>query len=259
MNGISFIVRVKNEENCIEQSIRSISGLTIPHDIHIILNNCTDNTLNIVEKLKNEGMPIQIYTYDYQISRAGYEHLVTDKDSHHSLESYYSWCFSLRKYDWIFKWDADFVMTDEMRNFLNSKTWEGTEKHTRYYIPAKNSDSNSAEHNLFSGPYYIGKYIFWEYIYPIGETIDLETDGGYVIHLSDLKFPKSYWLETPWFMNDEGPEAIVLREKYSKLTEICGQESVGSARRSNPENDKFFWAVKSNENVLKENGIHFYV
>lgn len=259
MNGISFIIRVKNEENVIGESIRSITGLTIPHDIHVILNNCTDKTAEIVEDLKNQGMPISIYTYDHQISRAGYECLITDSTSPHSLVAYYKWCFGKATYPWIFKWDADFLMTDELRRLLNSHSWKKTEKHTRVYLPAKNQDSDSAEHNLFCGPYDIIKYIYWEYITPIGDVVEMDPEGAYMIHSSDLKTPKSYWFNEPWFMTDTSDEAAGLRVKYDFLNTFVGKEPFGSARRSNPEAASYhYFRIKNNEAILGEKGIYLY-
>lgn len=258
MEGISFIVRVKNEEEFLERSIRSLIGITAPHDIHIILNNCTDRSKEIAELLQSEGMPIHIYTYDYSISRAGYENLVTDETSDHSLVKYYTWCFNKGKHDWLFKWDADFIMTDELKSLINTNKWIKTDKFTCYYLQARNVDSNSAEDHLFSGPFCIKKYIFWEFIAPIGERIQLDAGEAHMLHLSELKKPKSYWLANPWFMDSNKPEAIVLLNKYKSLIEVCGSEPVGSARRANPDNDLCYFSVRNNEEQLKPFGINFY-
>lgn len=258
MNGISFIVRVKNEENVLEESLRSLKGLTTPYDIHVVLNNCTDSSKQIAEKLKDEGFPISIYEYNIPISRAGYELLVTDKDSIHSMTYYTQWCYKKATLPWIFRWDADFILTDKMKDFINNNKWNEADIHTRCYIPAISVDSNSAEHCLFSGPYKVDKYIFWEVTMPTGDVIEMNIDNSYVLHASDLKIKKSYWLSESWFMNSNKPEAIIIREKYNKLIELCGPEPVGSARRANPENNACYLNVRRHENILKQFGINFY-
>ena len=258
MEGISFIIRVKNEENVIEQSIRSIICLTIPYDIHVILNTCTDKTGEIVEKLKNEGLPIFIYRYDYQISRAGYETLITDSTSPHSMVEYTRWSINKARYPWIFRWDADFLMTNELRNLLNSRSWKKTEKNTIVRLPAKSEDSVNEESYLFCASYELNKYIFWEYTTFIGETTKLDPCGAYIVHNSTFKNIKPYWLNRPWFMTDDSEEAEILRIKYKIVTDLIGDEPVGSARGSNVENSYYQFKVSDNEQFLKLFDIYLY-
>ena len=259
MDGISFIVRVKNEENIIEKSIRSITGITVPYEIVVILNTCTDRSQEIVENLKNEGLPIRIFTYDYQISRAGYEMLATDSTSPHNLVSYYKWCFDKGRYSWLFKWDADLLASPQLIDLFNSRTWSAPEKHSRYNLQARNSDSNSAEAHLFSRPYSINKYIYWEVILPVGECIDLDPGDAHMIHVSSLKTPKSYWLEEPWFMKDSSEEAVSIRKRFDLLNSICGKEPLGSARRANPECNNQYFNVLSHKGLFERHGINFYI
>ena len=108
-SGISFIVRVRNEEKTLEESILSLFNLTIPHEINIILHCCTDNSENIARKLSKQNNNINIFIYDKKLSRAGYETLATDSTSAHSIVKYTNYCFSTGKYSWKFKWDADFL------------------------------------------------------------------------------------------------------------------------------------------------------
>jgi glycosyltransferase involved in cell wall biosynthesis len=259
MDGISFIVRVKNEENVIENSIRSIRGITVPYEIVVILNTCTDRSQEIVEKLKDEGFPIRIFTYDYQISRAGYEMLATDSTSPHSMVEYTKWCFDKGQYSWLFRWDADFIASPQLIDLFNSRIWNSPEKHTRYNLQARNSDSNSAEPHLFSVPYSVNKYIYWETVNPVGECTDLDPGDAHMIHISSLKNPKSYWLAEPWFMNATSDEAVIIRKRFEALNSICGKEPLGSARRANPECDKCYFNVLNNKLELKKHGINFYI
>lgn len=258
MEGISFIVRVRDEEATLEQSLRSLNALTVPHEIHVILHMCTDRSREIAELLQAEGMPIHIHTYDHPVSRAGYETLITDKTSPHSLVHYYDWCYNRATRAWLFKWDADFEMTPRLTDFLNARTWTDTGRHSRYYIPAINEDSNNGEHYLFTRPYAVEKYIFWEITYPVGEHDDLTTDGAHLVHLSTLNVKKQYWNQSPWFMDDTSEEASVLRARYAAVLSICGPDIPGAARAANPECCNYQWAVTSNEDALKAYGISFW-
>jgi glycosyltransferase involved in cell wall biosynthesis len=259
MDGISFIVRVKNEENIIEKSIRSITGITVPYEIVVILNTCTDRSQEIVEKLKDEGYPIRIFTYDYQISRAGYEMLVTDSTSTHSMVEYTKWCCDKGQYSWLFRWDADFIASPQLIDLFNSRTWSAPEIHSRYNLQARNSDSNTAEPYLFSIPYSIIKYIYWEAIIPVGKSIDLDPGDAHMSHISSLKTPKSYWLDEPWFMNDSSDEATLIRKRFELLNTICGKEPIGSARSANPECEAQYLNVRRHKELLANCGINFYV
>jgi glycosyltransferase involved in cell wall biosynthesis len=53
--GISFIVRARNEEKNLEKCVRSLFTLTIPYEINIILNSCTDRSEEIAKKLAEEN------------------------------------------------------------------------------------------------------------------------------------------------------------------------------------------------------------
>lgn len=259
MEGISFIVRVKNEEDFLEKSLRSLSEIKIPHDIHVILNMCTDRSREIAETLQKEGMPIHIHTYDYPLSRAGYEILVTDSKSKHSFVEYSKWCLNKATYAWIFRWDADLFMTDDLRNLINNGSWKQTDKFTCYHLPAVNSDSDSAEDHLFSGPYEVIKYIFWEYTSPIGDRIVLDRQNTHMLHLSSLNTKKSYWKSDPWFMDYDSDEARIIKSRYEKLTSIVGPELKGQARRANPECNNHQYNVMNFKNDLKNYGIDFHM
>jgi glycosyltransferase involved in cell wall biosynthesis len=90
MEGISFIIRARNEEATLEESIRSLLEVTVPKEIIVILHLCTDSSQAIATRLASENSCIRVYTYDVEISRAGYETLATDTNSPHSLMTYYN-------------------------------------------------------------------------------------------------------------------------------------------------------------------------
>ena len=251
MDGISFVVRVRNEEQTLEQSLRSLKGLRIQHEIVVILHLCTDRSKEIAESLMSE-LPIRIIEYNIPVSRAGYENMVTDAESQHSLVTYYNWSFSHAKYIWKFKWDADFIASVELCEYLNSNSWGNTDA-TKVYFVAKSVDAENVEGYLFNGNTVYKKYYFWEFL--DGQYIPRRTNIQ-IEHASKLSEFKSYWNEDPWFYNSNSEEAKNIRKKYEILSNICGKELVGQARASNPQGANIEWNVKCKEPMLTEHGIY---
>jgi glycosyltransferase involved in cell wall biosynthesis len=259
MDGISFIIRVRNEEANLDQCIRSLSKLTIPYDVHVILHMCTDRSLEIAEKIQTEGFPVHIHTYDYPISRAGYEYLVTNKDSPHSMTEYTRWSISKSTRVWTFRWDADFTASDNLIQYLNEKTWETPTVSTQYKIHYVAEDAQDKENYLFSGNYEYSKYMFWEYIQLLGEHQTLEfPKEAYICHNSILTNKKSYWNDPSWFSVDSSEEAIELQRRYNILLHICGPEPNAQARSKCPDCEIVFFKVRDNEKILNSVGISFY-
>jgi len=251
MEGISFIVRVHNEEQTLESSLRSLTGFNFPYEIVVILHKCTDRSKEIAETLQKE-LPISIKEYVYPISRAGYETMATDATSVHSIVYYCNWCVSHAKFAWKFKWDSDFIGNNSLVEYLNSRSWLATTP-TKIYFNAKSPDSDNCEGYLFTGNFVFGKYYFWEF-HDMKENW-LRIDSNITIeHASKLSNRKLYWNNEPWFMTD-GDEAQVVRSRYEILNMFCGKEPVGQARASDPASKDVFWNVINNESFLNEKGI----
>ena len=233
MNGISFLVRVHNEEETIERSIRSLDLLTIPHEIIVILHQCTDGSAEIVSRLQSGGRNIIVEQYDYPVSRAGYEMLCTDAGSPHSLASYLNWCLSKCSMSWKFKWDADFVMTYELSKFLNYNLDQFS--NTAFRINAVNSTSSNGELYLTDSLTGYSKHMFWEVpIFTPSQEVRLNADQR-IIHDSEISNIKQYWNNAPWFLNNESEEAKRIKHKYEMLVAAFGKEPKGLARASNSE------------------------
>jgi len=234
LDGISFMVRVRNEEKTLEQSIRSLMSLKIPHEIIIILHLCDDKSEEIAERLKKENNNIKIYKYNNKVSRAGYELLATDIHSVHSFVYYSNWCLNLTTYHWVFRWDADFISTPDLLEFLNNNTWE--EKNIKYYIRCINSTNINIEPYLASGLLNYTKYLFWEVgFYKSGNiNIHLE-DNINITHASELTELKEYWKEQPWYQTEHTEEARIVNERIKKLVDEFGVEKEGMARCCNAE------------------------
>lgn len=233
MNGISFLVRVKNEEKTLQRSIESLQSLSIPHEIVIVLHLCTDRSEEIAENMAKKNDKIKVFKYEHEISRAGYESLATDKTSSHHLVTYNNWCNNKSKYAWNFKWDSDFIASKALIDFLNQSTWSKQNK--IYKISCKNDEHINKEPYLTSGLFYYDKYLFWEVLVfsSNSENIALDDDMS-ILHESFLGEVKSYWFNDPWFLTEESEEAIIVRNRIKKLTDEFGPEPVGMARASNP-------------------------
>ena len=231
--GISFIVRIRNEESTLEGSVRSLFNVTIPHEINLILHCCTDRSLEIATKLASENNHIKLYTYDFPISRAGYENLATDAISDHSFVKYSNFCFNTGSFIWKFKWDADFIASPALLDFLNSKEW--VKENILYVITYKNETMKSAEVYLSDSILSYIKYMFWEVICYSNKAVKKSLgDDIFIYHASELSKLKSYWEETPWFIQQDSNEARLVKQRVEQLKIDFGDEPEGMARALNP-------------------------
>jgi hypothetical protein len=245
-DGISFMLRIHNEEGTLEQSVRSLTEhLTIPYEIVMILHRCTDRSAEIATRLAEEFATIRIYTYTVQISRAGYETLATDASSSHSLPTYYNWCRTLCSMKWIFKWDADFVASPGLVGFLNNREWLASSQPECIRMTAVNADMKNSEIYLSSCFLAYHKFWYWEIpMYMRGFKETIAPVDAEIHHLSLLANMKPYWRSPPWFATEDSEEARQVRERYERLVADYGPEPIGMARASDPACNSPFWAMK---------------
>jgi glycosyltransferase involved in cell wall biosynthesis len=261
MEGISFIVRVRNEESTLEQCLRSLSPLKFPYEIIVILHMCTDGSRAIAERLRDEGMPIQIHVYGTPISRAGYETLVTDATSFHSMVYHSKWCHSRTDtYAWKFRWDSDFIATPSLIEYLNGTWWGKPSRPMRIYVLTNVSENHAfGEYYLSSGPLVFKKHLFWEQV-----DIDEPHDGigsppnVYIDHASKLENKKAYWDEPSWFLNDTGEEGSTVLRRYQALVALCGTEPSGHAGCGNPNSGDVEGRVYEKQLQLEAAGVRFW-
>jgi mannosyltransferase OCH1-like enzyme len=236
--GISFMIRVRNEEETLESCIRSLFELTIPYEIIVILHLCNDKSEKIVLNLQKENNRIKIYKYDIHTSRAGYETFATDVDSKHSFITYTNWCLQKLSYSWLFKWDADFIASPKLIEFLNTKIWE--DQNISYKIAAINNTSINKEFYLINDVLNYGKQLFWEV--PVFNSINkqIELDNSiYITHNSQISNLKKYWVDkNKWYENEETEESTIVKNKLSKLVEEFGEEPDGFARAADYSKNK---------------------
>ena len=246
--NISFLIRVHNEERTLEKSIRSLFSITIPKEIVIILHNCEDKSQEIAERLQKEESSIKIFHYEYELSRAGVETLCTNSDSIHSIVSYCNWCLKKCSNTWKFKWDADFIMTDELAHFINNNLVNHSKK--RFYLIAQNTTHSNTELYLSDSITGYSKHIFWEV--PFYSESTEEKLPYHFIHDSELTDMKSYWKKEPWYNEDNSIEAKIVAGRIADITNKYGAEPQGMARASNPECDSYL------QNIIQDSTLNFF-
>jgi len=109
INGISIMMRVKNEENWIEKSLRSIEKFA--DEVIIIENYSVDKTLEKIKKVMTDySIPIKLY-----------------RSKTNDICELSNKALSYTSFRWIFRWDADFIayISDQenianLRNYLLS-------------------------------------------------------------------------------------------------------------------------------------------
>ena len=123
-SGLSAMLRVKNEEKCIQSCVESI--INVFDEVVIIDNNSTDSTLEIVSKLMESEIfkeKIKLFSYPHSIARCGAENSSTPEDSVHSLAYFYNWCLGKCSYSVVCKWDADMLLSSSIKYKLFLKTF----------------------------------------------------------------------------------------------------------------------------------------
>ncbi len=159
--GLSFIIRAKNEAHNVANCLQSISSLG--DEIVFADNDSTDATLAIASKLKSSIFELKTFSYPYEIPRAGLDHAkAVYSGASNTLGHFYNWTLSRSsRYNFI-KWDADYIAIKknlaEMISYFNLRTradnfilwFSGLEIYTngnRYWLDNRSAHS---EFRVFS-------------------------------------------------------------------------------------------------------------
>jgi hypothetical protein len=244
LNGISFIVKSCNEIT-LSESIDSLKNITVPHEIILIIHHCmgfNQTSLDEANYLASLNDNIQVYQYNYLISRPGYETLATDIDSNHSLITFYNYGVGIAKYKWIAKWDADFIMTLEFNQWINeANIWSNDNQ--VILMDAKN-EQISETHTYFSSSLaYYAKHTFFEIpmqiIVPATHVVhNLVNSTYYIYHKSNFNELKPYWFQKPWYLTENSTEADIVKNRIERLNNDFGPEPLGLTRSGSKEMGK---------------------
>lgn len=232
---ISFVVRAHNEEETLQESIRSLLQLTIPIQIVIALHRCTDRSESIAYAARRSAPArhaITIVEYERPISRAGLETYLTSSTSPHSIMAYYDYAFGFAAHAWKFKWDADFLAGPAFIHYVNTRVWvpEPTAVYWHHQL--------GKELYAYNCLWRFAKQSFWEtpMLLPMPRSDicwDEAPARAAFTHIARSRL-KPYWYEPPWFMADKSDEASGLQELYATAVQKLGPEPAGCARSHAP-------------------------
>lgn len=131
-NGVSLIIRAKNEQENIKLCIESVVDLV--DEIIFVNNNSTDKTLEIINDLGLKYDKIKIYNYFINVNRVGVEHqnALKNKDNN-TLANFYNWCLYKSTMKNVIKWDADFIcIKNNFQSMINN--YKIIEKKNQYAL-----------------------------------------------------------------------------------------------------------------------------
>jgi len=122
--GISAMLRVKNGEDYLRESIMSVIHQV--DEIICVFNDSSDNTEKILCELELlYPKKIHVFKYIPKVYAVNTEkYITTDQCSVHSLAYYYNFTLSKTNYNYIFKLDDDEIFFPEIIRILKSKVNE---------------------------------------------------------------------------------------------------------------------------------------
>ncbi len=255
---ISFVMRCRDEEKTLGESLESLKLIEVEHEIILILDRCKDRSEEIA--LASGNPNLKILRHSIPVSRAGVETLITNANSIHSLPTYVSDCFGYARYPWKFHFSADMAMTPELARFINRGWFQSIKNSTRIRLACVSEEdgTRNCEEYLSNCLFGFGKWVFWELPNFAGGALEIDLSNELSIRsLSSLKDLKPYWREPPWFETSDTYEAQTLRTRLAAVRSLIGPEPIGAARGSNPECDPIYRRVLENEQQLAAVGVHF--
>lgn len=122
--GTTSVLRVKNEARSLPWVLPPLLRTT--HELILVDNQSTDGTPEVAMQVAAEhgyADKVRVYSYPFNVSRCGPEHLGTPADSIHSLVYFYNWAFSHVRTSYSLKWDGDMVLTKDAEGVLHDLAW----------------------------------------------------------------------------------------------------------------------------------------
>ncbi|MGD0329211.1 MAG: glycosyltransferase [Nitrososphaeria archaeon] len=228
--GISALVRVKNEEWWIEPSLLSIKDLV---NEYVIIDSSTDNTAIIIEDIKEKwGLKIN--------------HIIDFEDNIVNLSNK---GFKLTNYKWVLRWDGDFIAKEEMSSTIRELI--GSLNVKRFYSIYWSNiclDGDLYHQNLvepFEFEHWLSKYtprsVFvqiphgYEYMrIPFYYAKRLSIDKPLSFHLRTVKPPKRLLFRKYWYeLFEKDLTSKITFEKYvqNRILEEYNTKNIEEASR----------------------------
>lgn len=145
LNGISGILRVKNDAEFLAEAIDSCIGAL--DELIIVYNDCSDESPQIIKEKALQYSKIKCYEYKPKVyannlSEEEYEFIKAQPaDSPHLLANYYNYALSKVNYKYVMKIDADQIyFSDELQLLC---------------------DAYRNEHKLFINPYKLLCFVYF--------------------------------------------------------------------------------------------------
>ncbi len=232
--GITFLVRVHNEEATLDAAVRSLFDLLFAYEILVILHLCTDASARIAAALAAErpGL-LRILHYNDTVARPGYETLVTPDSSPHSIANYYNWGLQHRRYLWTAKWDADFIAPPSLRTYLNDAASLWSEPDHLIWLGAT-APTHTEYHPYFTSclSHYMSHYFNEVPVFRFNPTRHVRhTPPVTIEHRSTgLTTLKPYWHAPAWFDVEDSPDATAARIAFAELVTQFGPPPPGLGR-----------------------------
>ena len=106
-DGLSFIIRARNEEENVEMCLKSI--VDIADEIIFVDHLSTDKTYEYACKIAENHKNIKVYKFSNEIPKCGNNYNKNIAKCTYSIADYYNYCMSFATCKNIVKWDCDFI------------------------------------------------------------------------------------------------------------------------------------------------------
>jgi hypothetical protein len=253
--GLSFVIRARNEADALFYNLARLWRIKVPYEVILVLHRCTDLSQEVADAWIAQGVPMTVIHDETPISRAGYETLITPADHPNSLPSFYNRAFKPAQYNWILKWDADFLITDYFLDFIQTGLALDEPRAISYQLACSLGDDVVChEDYMYNSLLGFDKYFCWETTRQVEPRESIRMDK-ICMYSGSPKIVKDYWHEEPWFLQPETYDAD-LAQKYHKLVELVGPEPPGFARSNNPDFAPHWNLLMAHMYDLREYGIY---
>ncbi|MCD6177311.1 MAG: glycosyltransferase family 2 protein [Candidatus Cloacimonetes bacterium] len=227
-NGISVIIRVKDEEDWIAKSLLSLNEFA--DEVVVVNNNSLDDTLKEIESVK---------------SQLKYKLIVEDEPSDGICEVS-NHALSLTNFRWIFRWDSDFIAyTSGERNIKLLREYLLNLNHKKHYLifpltlsfagdlfhvkTGKETNSEGYIHTWHSKLKYIKKGKFESLQVPLFYKIK-RLKEIYFVHIGSAKPMKKLLYRFFWLF------WLKERDKFATINEFINHISKEKWNGLSPEN-----------------------